>query len=89
MSKHLERLHEIPCVVCSRCLGVETWNVEAHHLESVRDDMSDYAAVSLCNEHHTQLHQLSRRVFAMRYKLTDVDMLALTIRALEKAGKLL
>jgi hypothetical protein len=91
VSKHLERLHELPCVVCSHMGMPESWPVEAHHLESVRDGMSDYAAIPLCGLHHRSkggVHGLSRRGFEMRYKLTDIDLLALTIRALEKAGKL-
>ena len=91
MSKHLERLHEIPCCVCTHMGMAPRWPVTAHHLESVRDSLSDYAAVSLCADHHqgpNGVHGLSRRGFELRYKLTDTDLLALTIRALEKAGRL-
>jgi len=61
----------------------------AHHPESVRDEASDYAAIALCHEHHqggTGVHHLSRRGFEMRYQLSDLDMIALTIRALDKQG---
>ena len=88
MSKHLERLHEIPCVVCSHLLSKESWKIHAHHLESVRDEISDYGAVSLCEFHHEELHHLSRRGFENKHKLTPIDLLALTIRALEKSGRL-
>lgn len=89
--KHLERIHSIPCVVCVHMGMAPTWPTEAHHLESIRDGHSDYAAVSLCTEHHrgkTGVHGLSRSGFEARYKLTPIDLLALTIKALEKEGRL-
>lgn len=91
MSAHLDRLHDLPCVVCD-LLGLEQLSVtEAHHVESIRDALSDYCAVSLCRDHHQGamgVHGLSRRGFERFYKLNDVDLLALTIRALEKYGRL-
>jgi hypothetical protein len=88
---HLERVHEIPCVVCTHMGMPPKYPVHAHHLESVRDRLSDYATVSLCPDHHqgpNGVHGLSRRAFEARYKLTDIDLLAMTIRLLEKAGRL-
>ncbi len=91
MSKHLERLHEIPCVICTHMGMPESWPVAVHHLESIRDNLSDYAAIPICHDHHqgvVGVHTLSRRGFERMFKLTDLDLLALTIRALEKAGRL-
>lgn len=82
--KHLDRIRQIPCVLCAE-LGLGATPSEAHHLESVRDGVSDYAAVPLCAEHHrgaTGVHGLRRRGFEARYKLSDVDLLALTVREL-------
>ena len=55
----------------------------AHHLESIRDAHSDYAAIPLCDWHHKELHSLSRRGFEARYQLTPIDLLALTIKLLQ------
>ena len=88
---HLERIHELPCIVCVEMGLPSGGSVHAHHLENVRDGSSDYSAVPLCAEHHqgsNGVHGLSRSGFVARYKLTDIDLLALTIKALEKAGKL-
>lgn len=85
MSDHLEKIHSIPCVVCVHMGMPPTWPVEAHHVESVRDDLSLYATVPLCKPHHTGpngIHGLSRRGFEMRYKLSAVDLLALTVKLL-------
>lgn len=91
MSAHLERLHEIPCVVCVHMGMPQSWPVHAHHLESVRDSLSDYAAIPLCADHHqgpNGIHGLSRRGFETRYKLSELDLLKLTLRLLEKHGRL-
>ena len=85
----LHRIHELPCVIHSEVIGSpQTSRTVAHHLESVRDENSDYAAIAICDDCHRDLHGMSRRAFSMRYKLSDVDMLALTIKAMEKAGML-
>jgi hypothetical protein len=88
---HIERIHELPCVVCGHLGLPPTFPVSGHHLESVRDALSEYAQVPLCPTHHVGpdgVHGLSRRGFEARYKLSQIDLLALTIKALEKAGKL-
>ena len=73
-------------------MGVEqTTRTEAHHLESSRDKDSDYGAISLCVEHHrgaTGIHGLSRRGFTMRYSISELHLLKLTVKALEDEGYL-
>lgn len=88
---HLERVRSMPCVVCSTMGVVQRTETQAHHVESVRDGLSDYATAALCYDHHQGpqgVHGLSRRAFEMRYKLTDIDLIALTIRGLDRAGVL-
>lgn len=85
---HLARLHELPCPVCEQMGVLQQSRTVAHHVESVRDKNSDYAAVAICDHHHKLLHQYSRRWFQMQFKLTDIDLLALTIKAMDKAGML-
>lgn len=86
-AKHLERVRSIRCVVCTTMGVVQSTPTAAHHVESVRDGLSDYATVGLCYEHHqgpNGVHGLSRRAFEMRYRLSDIDLIALTIRALDR-----
>jgi hypothetical protein len=69
----------------------QTTATQAHHVESVRDGLSDYAVAAICEEHHTGpngVHGLSRRAFEMRYKLTPIDLIALTVRALDRSEAL-
>lgn len=82
---HIERIHELPCVVHTYVIDMrQTTPTVAHHLESVRDENTDYAAVALCDDCHKDLHRLSRRGFERRYKLNPLDLLALTVKALEE-----
>lgn len=82
--EYLSRIHALRCVVCTH-MGMEQSDpTEAHHVESVRDSNSDYGVAALCVEHHrggTGVHGLGRRGFVNRYSLSDVDIIALTIKA--------
>lgn len=80
--RHLARLHTLNCVVCLNCYGLHIRAVEAHHLESVRGEHSDFAAVPLCHECHSRLHQDRRRAFHVAHKTTDIKLLAWTLREL-------
>lgn len=89
--EYLERVRSLRCVVCTLMGQIQEGPTFAHHVESVRDGLSDYATVALCHYHHQGpggVHTLSRKVFAMRHKLDDVDMLALTARALDRQDAL-
>lgn len=47
---------------------------------------SDYLTVPLCPEHHqgaTGIHGLGRRAFERTYRLTELDLLAMTLEVLE------
>lgn len=87
---HLKRVHAVPCVVCEHMGMTQETPTIAHHVESIRDDASDYAAVALCQDHHQYsgfgVHDLSRRGFEMRYKLTELDLVKLTLKAIDDAG---
>ncbi len=89
---HLARLHQLPCVVCRHMGMHQDSPTVAHHLESIRDGSSDFAAIAICQDHHqgsgNGIHDLSRRGFEMRYRLTEIDLLALTVKALEQEGML-
>lgn len=79
---HLERVHSLHCVVCLNCYGKWRSAKEAHHLEAVRAGHSDYATVPLCQQCHGELHAARRRPFMIAHKLTDVKLLAWTIKML-------
>lgn len=81
---YMQRVHEIGCVVCAHMGMDQTFQTEAHHVESVRDSGSTWAVAAICTEHHrgrNGVHGLGRAGFVARYKLTDIDLMAMTIAA--------
>lgn len=79
----IELIHGLPCVVCWLQLGQRRYGVESHHLESVRDELSDWLEVPLCEDHHrgqNGVHGLSRRGFNTRYGLDDLSLIAATLK---------
>lgn len=82
---HLSELHEYPCVIHKYVYAKpQESRTVAHHLESIRDANSHYAAVSICDDCHKLLHGMSRRGFERFTKLSEIDLLALTIRAMRE-----
>lgn len=82
---HLSRIHTLPCVVTLAMEGRRVPSEVAHHVESVRDSLSDYGAVPMTDYWHKELHRLSRRGFETRTKLTETDLLCWTIKLLTEA----
>ena len=77
--EYLSLLHELNCVVCANCYGKNRPATDAHHLESIRGNHSDFAAVPLCRDCHVELHAASRRAFYRSHKLDEIKLLAWTI----------
>lgn len=78
-----ELIHGLPCVVCYLQQGAKRLPVEAHHLESVRDNLSDWLEVPLCSEHHegpNGIHGLHRRAFYTRYNMDELSLIAGTLK---------
>lgn len=85
--RYLDRVRGLPCVICLHRMGQKTYGCHAHHPESIRDEISDWSCIALCREHHqgpTGVHGMSRRSFEMLWKLSPIDMIALTIREYAK-----
>lgn len=79
LKKYESRLRQLPCIV-GHVTGLGCECEELHHAGD-STERSDWAQIPLCHEHHqgpTGVHGLHRRAFHARYKLTDVQMLAIT-----------
>ena len=81
---HLALIHRLDCVVCRFRHGHTTPAVEAHHIQYVRDQYSDWATVPLCKACHDLLHQMRRRAFYNLTHLDDAKILALTLKLIEE-----
>lgn len=85
-SDYLELIHELPCCLCWKKLGIKTYGVHAHHV-GTGDDRTDFATVSLCPEHHqgaTGVHGMHRQAFHRFWKTSDIQLLAWTNELREK-----
>lgn len=86
---YLARVRSVGCVLCRHLYGIPDSPAAAHHLfdPSQRDD---YLTAALCQPHHQGpegFHGLGgERPFRMRYKLGEVELLALTLAALNAAS---
>lgn len=75
------RLRLLPCVVGFH-MGLGCPCEELHHVGPA-DERDDTNQVPICVAHHkgpNGVHGLHRREFAMRYKLSDLQMLAIVRR---------
>lgn len=82
--RYMQEVAQVPCVLC-RHLGLGRTPAQVHHVregQGMSQRASNYLTVALCPEHHqgkTGLHGLGTREFERRYKLTELDLLAMTI----------
>ena len=73
-------LHQLPCAVTYALTGKRVPSEVVHHVESVRDSMSDFLGVPMTDSWHKHLHAISRRGFERLTKLSEMDLLAYTIK---------
>ena len=87
--RNMGRAAEAGCVLC-RHLGYGHSPAEVHHIregQGAAQRASDFLTTGLCPEHHrgaSGLHGLGRKAFERTYKLSELDLLAMTLEALEK-----
>lgn len=86
--RHMGRVAMLGCILC-RHLGFGETLAVVHHIrteQGVAQRASDFLTVPLCPEHHTGatgIHGLGKRAFERRYKLSELDLLAMTLELLE------
>lgn len=85
----MARVAALGCILC-RYLNYGETPAQVHHIreeQGAAQRASDFLTVPLCPEHHTGgtgLHGLGRRAFERRYKLSELDLLAMTLELLER-----
>jgi hypothetical protein len=84
--EYLNRVAKVGCILCHH-LGLGHTEPTIHHAregEGAAQRAPDWLAIPLCKEHHqgdTGWHGLGKRAFYARYKLDEMDLLAMTIQA--------
>lgn len=86
--RHMGRVAQVPCVLCTY-LGQGQSQSEVHHIREghgASQRASDWLVCALCPEHHrgaSGVHGLGTKGFYTRYKLSELDLLAMTLEAME------
>ena len=89
--RHLSRVASLGCVVC-RLVGYRGSPAEIHHLregQGMSQRASDFLTIPLCFEHHrgaTGIHGMGVKAFERAYRISELDLLAETIRLLEETA---
>ena len=86
-ARHLNRLAGLGCILC-RHLGNDATPAQIHHIrtgQGLATRAPHWLGIPLCAEHHlgpSGLHGMGTRAFERHYRLSELDLLALTIEAL-------
>lgn len=87
--RHMHKVAQVPCVLCTRMGLGETPSI-VHHLkygQGASDRASDFLTIAVCNEHHVGaegIHTLKEHGLYLRYRCSELDLLADTLAAMEK-----
>ena len=85
--RHMGRVAGIGCILC-RHLGYGQTPAEVHHIrdgQGAAQRANDTLTVPLCPEHHrgqSGLHGMGVKAFERTYRLSELDLLAMTLEAL-------
>ena len=85
--EHMNRVASIGCILCMH-LDLGETPAQLHHIregQGMSQRASNFLVVPLCPEHHqgnSGVHGLGERGFYTRYKLSELDLLAMTLEAL-------
>jgi hypothetical protein len=79
----------VSCRICAR-MGIDGTPSQVHHLKfgtGMTNKSPDFLTIALCPEHHTGasgVHQLKERGLMLRYKCSELDLLADTIEEIAR-----
>ena len=89
--RHMHRVAQVPCVICKR-MGLGDTPSIVHHLkygQGASDRASDFLVIAVCPAHHTGpngIHTLKEHGLYLRYKCSELDLLADTLAALDRVA---
>src|SRR3990167_6342314 len=87
-SRYLGRVAALPCVLCQHLGQPQQGRTHCHHMKEgtgIGQRSRDFLCIALCEDCHTGpngYHGLGRKGFYTRYRLDELDLLAMTICAL-------
>jgi hypothetical protein len=90
--EHMNRVAAVGCILCDH-LGYGATPAQLHHIregQGMSQRASNFLVVPLCPEHHqgnSGVHGLGEKGFYTRYKLSELDLLAMTLEALYSSSR--
>jgi hypothetical protein len=84
--KHYAAISNIGCILCLH-LGNRGTPCEIHHIRRYGMKRDRSPVIGLCPEHHrgnTGVHGLGRKLFAVRYNVTEEELLDITNKLLQE-----
>jgi len=78
--KYLEYIRSLPCVVCDM-------PGEPHHVVSRKAYGSDYKAIPLSREYHSECHSIGKNTFQERYNLDFNEIIIKNLIGYIKRGR--
>lgn len=87
-SRYLARVASLGCVLCKVLSLPQEGRTFVHHIKEgtgIGERSEHWLTVALCHEHHqgaSGIHGLGTKGFYTRYRMDELDLLALTIAAL-------
>ena len=88
--RYMGRIAALPCVLCTHLDMPQEGRTFVHHAKEgtgIGQRSQDWLGIALCHEHHqgaSGVHGLGTKGFYMRYRLDEMDLLAMTIEALAR-----
>lgn len=85
--RHMAKVARVPCVLCAY-VGLGETPALVHHMKlgtGASDRASDFLTIALCQEHHVGpngVHTLKEKGLRLRYNLSELDLLAMTLEAM-------
>ena len=84
--RHMARVARVLCAH----MGLGESPSEVHHLKfqsGACNETSDFLTIAVCTRHHRveyhdSIHRLKERGLMLRYKLSELDLLAMTLAAI-------
>lgn len=86
--RHMGRVASLSCVLCEHLGILQEGRTTVHHIregQGASQRAEDTLTTALCHEHHqgaSGIHGLGRKGFYNRYKLDELDLLAMTLERL-------
>jgi RecA-dependent nuclease len=87
-SRYLGRVATLRCALCSHLGLIQDGRTFVHHIKEgtgIGERSQHFLVAALCQEHHQGaggIHGLGTKGFYSRYRLDEMDLLAMTIKAL-------